>query len=292
VSVARVSCVLAFAAGLALAAQTSEIVAAAPQRVLGYTVLAGDLHVHGSPDGIPPWDAVHEARRRRLDVIALTSHNSMLGWWLWQHGPRRDPDVMVLPGEELTAVGYHMTIVGLQRTIPWHQPAAAAAAAAHAQHAVGILAHPSTALFRRFITDDDLRAVDGVEVANPSKERADDTPKDFLDAYLRASALKRVAAIGSSDFHYFGPLGVCRTYLFVREATPDGVLEAIRSARTVACDPRGGATGPAALADAVASRCVEDATLPPAGDTIMARAGTAITWCALAALVVLGASRT
>jgi PHP-associated len=292
VSAARVTCVLACAAGLALAARTNAIPAAPPERAFGYTVLAADLHVHGSPDGIPPWDAVQEARRRRLDVVALTSHNSMIGWWLWRHAPHREPGVMVLPGEELTSVGYHMAIVGLRQTITWHRSAASAAAAAHAQDAVAILAHPSGSLFRRVVTDDVLRAVDGIEVAHPSKEPSNHARQDFADVYGRASTLRRVAAIGSSDFHYFGPIGVCRTYLFVREATPDGVLEAIRAGRTVACDARGRTTGAGVLADAVARRCAADATLPPAGDTFAARAGTTLAWCALAALVVLGASRT
>ena len=41
------------------------------------------------------------------------------------------------------------------------------------------------------------------------------------------------AAIGSSDFHGPGRLGMCRTFVFVREATAAGILEAIRAKRTV-----------------------------------------------------------
>ena len=43
-------------------------------------------------------------------------------------------------------------------------------------------------------------------------------------------------AIGSSDWHGNYPLGMCRTYLFVRNVSAAGVLEAIRSRRTVAFD--------------------------------------------------------
>src|SRR5881392_4028006 len=161
---------------------------------------------------------------------------------------------MVLPGEELTAVGYHMAIVGLDRPIAWHQRAAAAAAAAHAQHAVAILAHPSDDQNDRFMTDDDLRAVDGIEVAHPGGDLWSRARRK-TDTYERASALKRVAAIGSSDFHFLAPIGTCRTYVFVRDATPTGVLEAIRAARTVACDGRGEARGPNELVAVVAARC-------------------------------------
>ena len=50
--------------------------------------------------------------------------------------------------------------------------------------------------------------------------------------------------------------------------------EALRAGRTVACDTRGDATGPAALTPVVARRCREDSLATPAGDTTASRAGT------------------
>lgn len=284
----RTLCLLALAAGIALGGLARE--APPPPRLTaaGYTVLAGDFHVHGWPDGIPPWDAVREARRRRLDVIALTSHNSLRGWRLWEHSPVREGGVIVLPGEELTSVGYHMAIVGLDRPIAWHQRAADAAAAAHAQHAVAILAHPTGDLLRRVITEEDLRAVDGVEVADPNRNEFSKTRREMEDVYQRASALKRVAAIGSSDFHYLAPIGSGRTYLFVREVTPAGVLDAIRSARTVACDGRGYVSGPPELAAAAAARCRADASAPPLDAGVASLAGVWLSWLAAVALALLG----
>ena len=83
----RVLALVAVIAGLALAGTAARPPRPAPMTAAGYTVLAGDFHVHGFPDGLPPWDSAREARRRRLDVIALTSHNSMRGWWMWTHAP-------------------------------------------------------------------------------------------------------------------------------------------------------------------------------------------------------------
>ena len=175
VSRARLFAWIGVAAGIALAGVTGREATREPIAHDGYIVLAGDFHVHGFPDGIPPWDAVREARRRRLDVIALTSHNSMTGWWQWTHAPVTPPeasDVMVLPGEELTSAGYHLAVVGLSSTIPWRQSLAASAAAAHAQGAIAILAHPTTVEFQRRLTDEGLRAVDGVEVGHPGTQKS------------------------------------------------------------------------------------------------------------------------
>lgn len=292
----RALALVAVTAGLVLAGVSARVPAREPATSLGYVVLAADFHVHGFPDGIPPWDAVREARRRRLDVIALTSHNSMAGWWLWTHSPVTPAgaaDVIVLPGEELTSAGYHLAVVGLSSTLPWRQSLAEASAAARAQGAVAILAHPSGDALRDRLTDEGLRSVDGVEVAHPQRETSPEARRDFPKVYRRAQAVHPgVAAIGSSDFHYFGPLGVCRTYVFARERTADGVLEALRAGRTVACDGRGKVFGSAAFASAVADRCVDDQLSPPDADTAASRAGTALVWAGLAALVLLGPSRT
>jgi PHP-associated len=286
---------LAVVLGITLGAASGDLPPRPSREHAGNTIIAADFHVHSFPDGLMPWDIVREARRHRLDAIALTSHNSLRGWRMWVNAPWRPAeaaDVIVLPGEELTSSGYHAAIVGLTAVIPWRQPMAAAVAAAHDQGAVAILAHPSGTAIRRVLSDEGLRAMDGVEVAHAGKT-SDRRRDQYLDVYRHALALDpRSAAIGSSDFHYFGPIGLCRTYVFARERTPAGILEAIRSGRTVACDPRGRTEGPADLVAAVAERCREDAAAPPDGDTRTSRLGTALTWAGLLTLVLLGPTRT
>jgi len=286
----RTLCLIGLAVGLLLAAVGPTPVAPVRMTAGGYTVLAGDFHVHGWPDGIPPWDAVREAHRRGLDVIALTSHNAMTGWRLWQRSTLAAGGVLVLPGEELTSVGYHMAIVGLQEPIPWHQRAGDAAAAAHAQQAAAILAHPTGSEMRLFVSDDDLRAIDGMEVAHPAEREPRDKRDELGDIYRHALTVKPIAAIGSSDFHYMAPIGVCRTYVFVRDVTAAGVIDAIRSSRTVACDGRGRAIGPAPLAAVVAERCRSEAGSPPLDASVYTRAGAVLCWLSLVGLVLLGAA--
>jgi hypothetical protein len=291
----RAVALLSVFAGIALGATSNDLPARPAMTYGGYAVLAADFHVHSFPDGLPSWEVVREARRRGLEAIALTSHNSLRGWRMWTGAPWTPSEtrgVIVLPGEELTSAGYHATIVGLATAIPWRQPVAAAVAAAHAQGAIAILAHPTGNSLRRVLDDDGLRSLDGIEVAFSGVELSRDKKKQSADVYRRAVAMHPgSAAIGSSDFHYFAPIGFCRTFVFAREATPDGILEAVRAGRTAACDGLGATHGPADLASAVAGRCREAAGAPPEGDTTASRAGTVLALAGLAALVLLGPSR-
>jgi hypothetical protein len=56
-----------------------------------------------------------------------------------------------------------------------------------------------------------------------------------------------IAAIASSDFHASAALARCRTFVFARERTAAGVLEAIQRGRTVAIDQFGHRYGDPAL---------------------------------------------
>ena len=68
----------------------------------------------------------------------------------------------------------------------------------------------------------------------------------------RARAIHpRIAPIGSSDFHWTGAPGWCRTYVLARERTAGGVVEAVRAGRTVAADRQGRLYGDPALVSAV-----------------------------------------
>jgi predicted metal-dependent phosphoesterase TrpH len=258
----------------------------------GYLVVCADFHVHSFPgDGLlPPWDLALEARRRRLDAIALTNHNSTHSWRLaeWLSLTRRPGGAMLIPGEELTAVGYHLAVAGVTVPVDWRQPAASAAAAIHAQGGVAIAAHPDEKTLR-FLDDAAVAALDGVEVAHPGILVWKDVRRIVLAFYERAKRIHpSIAAIGSTDFHHFAPVGLGRTYVLAGEATQAGILDAIRAGRTVACDGRGEAYGPADLVAMVREDCRRDATSPPDGETALDRLGTWLVWLGVVALVVLG----
>jgi hypothetical protein len=98
-----------------------------------------------------------------------------------------------------------------------------------------------------------------------------------------------IAAIGSTDFHTWAPVGLCRTYVFVRAATESGVLEAIRAGRTVACNEGGQVHGPDAFASLVRDECRVDAAAAPIGDEFLSHLGATTAWLSLLGLVVVGA---
>jgi hypothetical protein len=274
-----------FAAGLVLGSFGPDEIRVPPFQN-GYWILAGDFHVHGflGDGGLMPWDLAREARRRRLDVIALTNHNQMLAvnlaasWFAV-------PGLMILPSQELTAPHYHVAAVGITQPVGWRDSIPDAVAAIHAQGGVAIGAHPAGEYLAAF-DDAALRALDGVEAAHPTMHLHEDERRDIAAVYARGRGVKpTLAAIGSSDFHFTGSIGLCRSYLFAREVTPAAVLEAIRSGRTVACDQNGALYGEPALASVVEADCRTNATLrseKPALD----RTALGCAWLGLLGLVL------
>jgi hypothetical protein len=290
----RILAAIVFVIGLAIGTAGDRASAPAPPIMDGFIVLAGDLHVHSFPgDGaLAPWDIAHEARRRRLDFIGLTNHNAMLSWHLLQALPwvPKTPGVILLPSVEVTSVGFHIAAIGMTSPVDWRGDPVAVIARIHAEGGLAIGAHPIsvTGAFPEFDAQA-VDALDGVEAAHPEM-MMDDAHMAAFHAFYAAAGARHpsIAAIGSSDFHTMSPLGLCHTYAFVRAATIDGILEAIRAGRTVACDAHGNAYGPAQLVSLVGDRCRAEAaaTAPPLGESTWTRLGVALAWLGLLTLTL------
>src|SRR4029453_18028801 len=118
---------------------------------------------------------------------------------------------------------------GIEHTVNADQPAKGAIGDVHAQGGVAIAAHPIPK-FHGYDDDATVAALDGTEAAHP----ADDVSgqRQFAAFFERARRLKpTMAPIGSSDFHVSPQLAGCRTFIFAREASAAGVIEAIRNGR-------------------------------------------------------------
>jgi len=211
----------------------------------GFRVLEVDFHAHAFPLSwapLSPWNLVLEARRQHLDAIAITGHNHVwvakVGRWFSQlaGGPT------ALVGEEIVSPDYHLLAIGISDPIDWRQTAAGAIDHIHRQGGIAIAAHPGTQFWPAY----DAAAVsrlDGTEVLHPMIYAAPDAYGPFQEFYRRTHA----AAIGDSDYHGIGPLGMCRTYVFASENSAPAILEAIRARRTVVWDRDGHAYGDPAL---------------------------------------------
>ena len=212
-----------------------------------FAILAGDFHVHAFPgDGtLTPWALRDEAAHAGLDVFAITNHNNTVATYLWRRFGGSTDGVIVIPGEEITNPAYHMIAAGTRATVSGRQPAANAIEEVHTQGGITIAAHP----IRRFwngYPNGALMLLDGSEVSHPDVRRISSARAEFAGFNARGQMLAHdgtFAVIGSSDVHIAPAMGACRTYLFVRERTEAGVLEAIRSGRTVASDEEGRSYG-------------------------------------------------
>lgn len=260
-----------------------------PARFRDFLVLAADFHVHGFPgDGaLPAWSLRDEARRRGLDVIALTNHNQRLAGRIgrWASGDAATP--LVLRAEEITAAHYHLAAVGVEQRVPGTLRAADAIAAVHAQGGVAIAAHPVKSFWIGW--DDAAKAtVDGAEIAHPMVIADKKARAELIQFAHSARELNpRLAFIGSTDFHHRQPIGLCRTYVFAREYSEAGVLEAIRAGRTVAFDPDGHGFGDPALVEA--AERVRASAQPPAGwRRILDRVSGLVAMIGLLGLIAFG----
>ena len=282
---ARILTVCGLTAGLALGAVTDTVPSREPITIQGYQILSGDFHVHAfvGDGGIPPWMLQRHATHVGLDVVAITNHNQTLAGRLGRAAALPSTGPLVLVGEEITGRDYHLIGVGIERPVNWDQPARGAIADVHAQGGVAIAAHP----MHGFDGYDPLALadLDGVEVAHRDALSAT-MGRQFEEFYQRTLGRKpEVAAIGSSDFHTSGPMGLCRTYLFVRERSEAGVIQAIRDGRTVGRCESGRVWGRPELV-----RLLEpyrDALAPPE-ESLAQTLALLVVWLSLVALAIVG----
>ena len=265
--------VLALLAGLIIGMLVDRAAERPVVERAGFRVLEGDFHVHTRySDGLLfPFDVVRVAERAGLDVVGITEHNiifpaEMAAWFARVFG-----GPIVLVGEEVTTNRFHLIALGLTRNATYKLPLRSLIEDIHAQGGVALAAHPVEMYWDTYAEVIDL--LDGAEVVHPIAYRQDRDRgfryQDMVTFFERHQpSHPKLAAIGSSDFHGMKALGISRTYLFVTEASEDGVLEAIRQGQTVAISPDGRAFGPPELVKAL-----EESPLQPRGDYSYAPAG-------------------
>jgi hypothetical protein len=248
----RVISAVLLAAGIVAGTIADRPSPRAPLTLGGYRVLAADFHIHSSTwsDGaLTPWGLVLEAERQGLDVIAITGHDQVsdakVGRWFSErvHGPT------VLVGQEVVSPDHHVIGVGTEEVVDSRSSVAEQIDDIHRQGGVAIAAHPSPEFWPGF-DEAAIQRLDGAEICHPLIQSGPRRQRELEQFAARAP----LAAIGSSDFHGTGRMGMCRTFVFATDNTPAAVLEALRAHRTVVYGLEGKAYGDPALIELAASR--------------------------------------
>jgi hypothetical protein len=232
----------------------------------GYRVLAADFHLHSSTwsDGtLTPFGLVLEAERQGLDAIAITGHNEVVDAKVGRWFSARIGGPMVLVGQEILSPHHHVIALGVEHVVDSTLSVAEQIDDVHAAGGVAIAAHPIRKMWPSFDAAA-MSRLDGSEVCHPMVYGDPGTRQEFEAFAARAP----MAAIGSSDFHGFGRMGMCRTYVFARDASAASIVEALRAHRTVVYGPDDQVYGDPALVALAEARpeLREYATQPiPAG---------------------------
>jgi hypothetical protein len=232
----------------------------------GYRVIAADLHTHSSmwSDGaLTPWGLVLEAERQGLDAIAVTGHNEIFDAKVarWFSGVVGGPTI--LTGQEILAPGHHVIAVGIEHVVNHRMSVPDQIDDVHRQGGVAIAAHPVRDFWPGY-NQTARKKLDGAEVCHPLIYAYEDGQRE-LESFLTRAPL---AAIGSSDMHGNGRMGLCRTYIFASDVSARAIVDAIRAHRTVVYGMDGRAYGDSdlvALAATVDRLRVEATTDPPHG---------------------------
>jgi len=250
----RLCSFLAVLVGLVVGTAIDEAPARPVEMRAGYRVLQADFHVHTRfSDGLlTPCDLSVLARRRGLDVIAVTEHNTVFPALLARACAKLiDAAPLVIIGEEITTKRAHVLGLGIHSTVDARMPLADAVLAVHRQGGVVIAAHPTEMFYAGL--DPICEELDGIEIMHPLAFRGESPIGSYaeIEAFARDRCPSAGAMLGNSDYHGGSVLGLVRTFVFATDLSEPALIDAIREGRTLTFDPDGNAIGPPALAESL-----------------------------------------
>jgi hypothetical protein len=213
------------------------------------TVVRAALHTHTRmSDGLlSPMELVLLAKRRHLDVLAVTEHNTIVAALVARAFSGLVNGPVVLVAEEVTTRDYHLLAYGLHETVTPRLRLRDVLKEVHRQGGVAVAAHPTKRYWAAF--EPNLAALDGVEVVHPMAAIPESATSTFrwsdMVAFYERAAVKGTAAIGTSDYHAFGGLDRALTFVAVSRWPADRgeraglVLSAMRRGDTATRAPSG-----------------------------------------------------
>lgn len=196
-----------------------------------------DVHMHTTfSDGWPaPRDLVDYARATKLNVIAVTDHDTIEGALRAREYAARWSRFEVIVGEEVSSRNGHIVGLFLERRVRPGMSAAATVHAIHDQGGLAVAVHPFWRTGRRTRT----RPVHGVgwlaaELEFDAIEVENATPGFYLFNQMarRLNDGLGCAELGSSDAHILDAVG--RAYTEFPGKTAEALREAIKANKTEA----------------------------------------------------------
>jgi len=190
-----------------------------------------DLHVHttySNDSFIAPNDLVYYAKKRGLNAVAVTDHNSLTGAY---NIAKANPDFLIIPGMEVSSADGHIVALNVKELIPRGLSAVETIKRIHKAHGIAIACHPYV-YFKGCLRGHVCAAFDAIEVINARAFPFGRSIKKAQEAAERFG-MSRVAG---TDAHYGPQIGYGYTEIEAKEATVDAVIEAILAG---SCNPHG-----------------------------------------------------
>ena len=161
----------------------------------------------------------------------MTPHNHVWVAYVGRWFSERIGGPTILIGEEIVTPSYHLLGVVIHDAIGWRQPAASAIDEVHRQGGVAIAAHPRKYYWPAYDAAA-LSKLDGAEIAAFRRFYATVHGYAEVQQFFEHA---HVAAIGDSDYHGTGPMGICRTFVFAKD---DSELDPGCDSRRTYCSDR------------------------------------------------------
>lgn len=187
-----------------------------------------DLHVHthySYDSTITPKELVAFAKKRELDAVAVTDHDTIKGALKIS----KCKDFLIIPGIEVTTKHGHVLGLHIRERIPSMLDVSSTIQKIHEAGGIAIAAHP-TALYRGKLRNHITEEFDAVEVINASS-----IPFRFSNRANRKLAEElNLPQTGGSDAHYAPEIGMAYSTI---EASleKEEIIAAIKNGKTTAC---------------------------------------------------------
>ncbi|HUY00996.1 MAG TPA: PHP-associated domain-containing protein [Candidatus Deferrimicrobium sp.] len=191
-------------------------------------ILRFESHVHTNfSDGYYYKFMIRSAFKKRIDVLAITDHNTQEGFkyftnYVKEYSKKNGQQILIMPAEEIGCEGGEILAYGLTETIKRGTSISEAVDNIHDQGGVAAMAHPFS--FLTSITGNSLKQYpyDGIEIINlNSFDLSNNLAKKF------ALTHPNLFQIGGNDAHHPWCLGIILN-LIESEPEIDAILKALK----------------------------------------------------------------